>query len=134
MGGAGKSYLSALHQLRSFCAYLQCLDLQALLKDKKLVFLIEDEIEQYPIDFKERFGIDYSQYELEPFHIREINRLIWHTQLSSDNGGDYFNEIFDGHPNMLVMPSLMFDKTTQGIADYEKLCKRPKMCRRRSNI
>ena len=109
-----------------FCAYLQSLDLQALLKDKKLVFLIEDEIEQYPIDFKERFGIDYSQNELEPFHIREINRLIWHTQLSSDNGGDYFNEIFDGHPNMLVMPSLMFDKTTQGIADYEKALQKAK--------
>ena len=112
-----------------FCAYLQSLDLQALLKDKKLVFLIEDEIEQYPIDFKERFGIDYSQYELEPFHIREINRLIWHTQLSSDNGGDFFNEIFDGHPNMLVMPSIMFDNSTQGIMDYEKLLKRAKNVR-----
>ncbi len=104
-----------------FCAYLQVLDLQALLKDKKIVFLIEDEIRQYPIDFKERFGIDYGQYELEPLHIREINRLIWHTQLSSDNGGDYFNEIFDSHPNLLAMPSIMFEDTVNQIKNMEDI-------------
>ena len=67
-------------------------------------------MEQYPIDFKERFGIDYSQYKVEPLHIREINRLIWHTQLSYHNGGDFFNEIFDSHSNLLVMPSVMFNE------------------------
>ena len=44
---------------------------------------MEGEIEQYPIDFKMRFGIDYSQYPVRPVGIREVNRLIWHTQLSS---------------------------------------------------
>ncbi|MDE7244787.1 MAG: hypothetical protein K2O18_12555, partial [Oscillospiraceae bacterium] len=43
-----------------FCAYLQVLNLRPLLEKKKFVFLIEDEIEKYPIDFKARFGIDYS--------------------------------------------------------------------------
>jgi len=104
-----------------FCAYLQCLDLKPLLKDKKLVFLIEDEVEQYPIDFKERFGIDYSQYKVEPLHIREINRLIWHTQLSYHNGGDFFNEIFDSHSNLLVMPSVMFNEVIDSIDEYEKI-------------
>ena len=45
-----------------FCAYLQCLSFKRLLRAEKLVFLMEGEIEQYPIDFKMRFGIDYSQY------------------------------------------------------------------------
>jgi len=45
--------------------------------------------------FKERFGIDYSQYPLKPVGIREVNRIIWHTQLSSHNGGDFFNEVLD---------------------------------------
>jgi hypothetical protein len=103
-----------------FCAYLQVLDLQALLKDKKIVFLIEDEIEQYPIDFKERFGIDYSQYEVKSIGIREINKLIWHTQLSSHNGGDFFNEIFDDHPNLLVMPTIIFDNIMAIIDGYKK--------------
>lgn len=94
---------------RKFCAYLQCLNIRALLESKKFVILIESEISQYPIDFKERYGIDYSKLTLKPIGIREVNRLIWHTQLSSHNGGDFFNEIFDNHPNLIVMPSLMFD-------------------------
>ena len=93
-----------------FCAYLQCWNLNSLLDDEKFVFLMEDEISQYPIDFKARFGIDYSQYKVKPIGIREVNRLIWHTQLSSHNGGDFFNEIFDAHPNLIVMPSLMLSK------------------------
>ncbi len=104
-----------------FCAYLQCLDLKPLLKDKKLVFLIEDEIEQYPIDFKERFGIDYSQYKVKPIGIREINRLIWHTQLSYHNGGDFFNEIFDSHPNLLTFPSVMLESFFKQINGVKKV-------------
>ncbi len=93
----------------TFCAYLQCLNLWPLLKEKKLVFLIEDEIAEYPIDFKERFGIDYSQYSVKPVGIREVNRLIWHTQLSTHNGGDFFNEIMYDHPNVLSYTSIIYD-------------------------
>lgn len=89
-----------------FCAHLQCLDMRPLMENEKIVFLIGDEISQYPIDFKERFGLDYSQYPVKPVGVREVKRLIWHTQLSSHNGGDFFNEIFDGHPNLIVMPSI----------------------------
>ena len=92
-----------------FCAHLQCFNLRPLLEDKKFVFLIEDEVSQYPIDFKERFGIDYSQYPVKPVGIREVKRLIWHTQLASHNGGDFFNEILYGHPNVLSYESIMFE-------------------------
>ena len=98
-----------------FCAHLQVLNVRELLKDKKIVFLIGDEIVQYPIDFKERFGIDYSQYPVKPVGIREVQRLIWHTQLASHNGGDFFNEIFDGHPNLIAMPSIMLEKLKEEI-------------------
>ena len=90
-----------------FCAYLQVLNLRPLLEEEKLVFLIGDEISQYPIDFQARFGMDYSQYPVKPVGIREIHRLIWHTQLSSHNGGDFFNEIFDNHPNLIAVESEM---------------------------
>lgn len=90
-----------------FCSYLQCLTLRPLLEEEKLVFLIGEEISQYPIDFQERFGIDYSEYPVKPVGVREVNRLIWHTQLSTHNGGDFFNEVFDSHPNLLVLPSVM---------------------------
>ena len=91
----------------TFCAYLQVLNLRPLLAEEKLVFLIGDEISQYPIDFQARFGMDYSQYPVKPIGIREIHRLIWHTQLSTHNGGDFFNEIFDNHPNLIAVESMM---------------------------
>ena len=108
-----------------FCAYLQYLNFSELLKDKKLVFLLEDEISQYPIDFKARFGIDYSQYPVKPIGIREINRLIWHTQLSSHNGGDFFNEILYGHPNLLAYESIMFSDFMEQVKQWrEKVIKK----------
>ena len=97
----------------TFCSYLQCLTLRTLLESKKLVFLIEEEIAQYPIDFKEQFGIDYSQYSVKPVGIREVTRMIWHTQLSTHNGGDFFNEVFDNHPNLVVLPSLMMSEVVE---------------------
>lgn len=90
----------------TFCSWLQVLNAGPLLKEQKIVFLIEDEIQQYPIDFKARFGIDYTKNKIKPVEIREITRLIWHTQLSTHNGGDLFNEVFDAHPNLLAMPSM----------------------------
>lgn len=104
----------------TFCTHLQCLNLRPLLEDEKLVFLMEDEGEQYPIDFKTRFGIDYSQYTLQPVRIREVSRLIWHTQLSTHNGGDFFNEIFDNHPNLLVMPSIMMSNVKEIVEDLRE--------------
>lgn len=110
-----------------FCAYLQCLDFTPLLKEKKLVFLMGEEIGQYPIDFKARFGIDYSQYPIKPVGIREVKKMIWHTQLATHNGGDFFNEIFYGHPNLIACESLMFEsaekmirKQRQGLRKAQK--------------
>jgi len=103
-----------------FCSYLQVLNFRSLLDDKKIVFLIGEEIAQYPIDFKERYGIDYSQYKVKPVGIREVNRMIWHTQLSTHNGGDFFNEIFDAHPNLACVPSVMMENVKEVIASYKK--------------
>lgn len=108
-----------------FCAYLPCLNMKPLLEEQKVVFLFEDEISQYPIDFKARFNIDYSKFTLQPVRVREVNKMVWHTQLSSHNGGDFFNEVFDAHPNLLAMPSIMMDniqKTVGEVRDCLKEC------------
>lgn len=77
-----------------FYSYLQLLDMKPLLEDEKFVFFIGEEEKLYPIDFKVRFGIDYSQYSVKPVHIREVHRLIWHTQLSAHNGGDFLMRFY----------------------------------------
>ena len=98
-----------------FCSYLACLNMKPLLDSRKYVFLFEEEMEKYPIDFKEEFGIDYSQFTVQPVRIREVTRLIWHTQLSTHNGGDFFNEIFDAHPNLLCLPSMMMSNVEENV-------------------
>lgn len=110
-----------------FCAHLQCLSFTKLLREKKLVFLIGEEISQYPIDFKARFGIDYGQYPVRPIGVQEVTRLIWHTQLSAHNGGDFFNEIFYGHPNLLAYESLMFDSIQELLEMMRERVKTHKM-------
>ena len=90
-----------------FCSWLQVLSIKPLVESKKAVFLTGDELSEYPIDFKARFGIDYSAYTPRPIGVREINKLIWHTQFSSHNGGDFFNEVFDAHPNLIFITSVM---------------------------
>ena len=104
----------------TFCAHLQVLNMRPLLEDKKIVFLIREEVSQYPIDFKARFGIDYEAYTVKPFSVREVQRMIWHTQLATHNGGDFFNEIFDNHPNLIYFPSMMLSNVEEGI----QTCKR----------
>ena len=99
----------------TFCAHLQVLNLRQILKERKIVFLFGAEISRYPIDFKEMYGIDYSQYPVKPIGVKDIHRLIWHTQLSSDNGGDFFNEVFDNHPNLICLPSIMLDYVEESI-------------------
>lgn len=104
----------------TFCAHLQVLDFSQLVKDKKFIFLFGDEISQYPFDFKERYGIDYSQNKVKPIGIREVNRLIWHAQLSTDNGGDFFNEICYGHPNLIALDSILLTTVETEIQRIKK--------------
>ena len=103
-----------------FCAWLQVLNLRPLIESEKFVFLFGDEIAQYPINFQERYGIDYSQFPVRPIGIREVNKLIWHTQLSTHNGGDFFNEIFDAHPNLICLPSIMMENAEEMVDSMKK--------------
>ena len=107
-----------------FCAHLQVLNVRELLKQRKIVFLFGEELSRYPIDFKEMYGIDYSQYPVKPIGVKDIHRLIWHTQLSSDNGGDFFNEVFDNHPNLICLPSVMMDYIEKKIREAREVYER----------
>ena len=46
--------------------------------------------------------------------------MIWHTQLATHNGGDFFNEIFYGHPNLIAYESLMFDSVEEMIREQRR--------------
>lgn len=95
----------------TFMNYCQVLDFSKILTEKKIVILLQNEKKRYPIDFKLEFGIDYSKNKIKKIQVEEINKIIWHTQLSAHNGGDFFNEVIDDHPYILLPThSIFYDK------------------------
>ena len=51
MGGRENHIYLHYTDWTTFCAYLQCLELRPLLSEKKLVFLMEGEIDSIPLTF-----------------------------------------------------------------------------------
>ena len=111
-----------------FCSFLQIADISKLLTGKKIVLLFDEEKKLYPIDFKDKFGIDYSQSAKKKISIRDITRLIYSPQISSHNGGDFFNEVFDSHPNLLMLHSTMFFDIDRMMNDFKKKYHLPQFC------
>lgn len=61
-----------------FSVLLQWFDVSALLQDKKFVFLVGDNAkEQYPIDFKKQYGIEYKEEDRKPIRIEEMKRICY---------------------------------------------------------
>lgn len=70
-----------------FSVLLQWFDVSAFFLDKKFVFLIgENTKEQYPIDFKVQFGIEYREDDRKPIQIEEMKRICyWYKHAHSGN-------------------------------------------------
>lgn len=52
-------------------------DLAELCEDKKFVFLTEENRDLYPLDFKDKFGIDYSGMEPQKLRVEEMQRICF---------------------------------------------------------
>lgn len=106
---------------KKFSSFLQILDLKYITRKDKIVFLFEKEKSMYPIDFKEKYGIDYTLFEPREVKAEDISKLIYHQQYSSHNGGDFFNEIFDAHPCLCTAPSKMYENFVETYKKYNDM-------------
>lgn len=80
---------------------LYYVDLTELCKDRKFVFLTEEERGLYPLDFKERFGIDYSGMEPQRLRVEEMQRIcFWYKRGYS---GTLFGLNLLGHNRHIIM-------------------------------
>lgn len=61
----------------AFSLLLYCGGLAELCREEKFVFLIGSEERLYPLDFKARFGIDYSTMEPQKLRIEEMQRICF---------------------------------------------------------
>lgn len=103
-----------------FLLLLQVEDITPYLKDNKVIFLFEEEIEDYPIDFKKEYGIDYSKNPPKPIRLEEINRIFLHLGGPGPVGFQIWSGIFDFHKNLLTIKSFGLYGITYL---YEKLLK-----------
>lgn len=76
---AGDNHIYLLYSsLEPLIRLLLTCSLAPLLEQKKFVFLIgEKNWRRYPINFKKRFGIDYSKMKPSPIRIEEIKRVCF---------------------------------------------------------
>lgn len=56
---------------------LYCCDLTQLCEDRKFVFLTREDRGLYPLDFKKRFGIDYSGMKPQRLRVEEMQRICF---------------------------------------------------------
>ncbi|MFI3249355.1 MAG: hypothetical protein R3Y07_00140 [Eubacteriales bacterium] len=88
--------------MEEFSFLLYYVDFEPLLKDEKIVFLIgEEERNLCPINFKEKFNIDYDSMEVQEVQPPEIKRITVQLHLSPFSGNALMNEILDGHSAIL---------------------------------
>lgn len=76
---AGDNHIYLLYSsIESLIRLLLVCRLAPLLEQKKFVFLIKEKNwRRYPINFKKRFGIDYSKIKPNPIRIEEIKRVCF---------------------------------------------------------
>lgn len=76
---AGDNHIYLLYSSREPLERLMlACDLSPLLEQQKFVFLVgKKNWRRYPINFKKRFGIDYSKMKPQPIRIEEIKRVCF---------------------------------------------------------
>lgn len=88
----------------AFSILLYYCDMEELCKDEKFVFLIGTEKELYPLDFKTRFGIDYTASQPKEPSVSEIKRMIFGWKIANASGTSFLADIMDFHPDLLTIP------------------------------
>lgn len=79
-------------------------DIEPLLAEQKFVFLFGRENRTYPLDFKERFRIDYAACQPRELSVNEIKRIIFGWKIANVSGTSFLADIMDFHPDLLTIP------------------------------
>jgi len=90
-----------------FSLLLYYSDLKPLLERKKFVFLIGDEREKYPINFKNEFGIDYSSYAQKEIELDDIKRMVFGWKTMNEAGTTFLANIMDFHSDLITVPDCL---------------------------
>lgn len=118
-GGDNHVYLY-YENFNDFILFLQAEDISKYLAEEKIVFLFEEKISDYPIDFKKEYGINYANLTPKAVRIDEIKRIFVHWAGYGPVGCQLWSGITDFHKNLLTIKNFGLS----GISYiYEKLLK-----------
>lgn len=79
-------------------------EIEPLLAEQKFVFLFGSENRTHPLDFKERFGIDYAACRPRELSVNEIKRMIFGWKIANESGTSFLADVMDFHPDLLTIP------------------------------
>lgn len=98
-GGDNHIYLYYEDEL-NFDLLLCVEDITAYLDCKKLIFMFDGDLDCYPMDFKKKYSVDYSN-TCKPIAVNEIHRLFCNLSYIPCGGNTFFMGVLDWHPNVL---------------------------------
>lgn len=104
-GGDNHVYLY-YDDIKDFVLFLQIVDITPYLKENKIVFIFgeKDFSENYPLNFKKIYGVDYENTSPKPIRIDEIKRVFIHWQLRPASGLiSFFYPLWNNQPNMIYL-------------------------------
>lgn len=79
-------------------------EIEPLLAEQKFVFLFGSENRTHPLDFKERFGIDYAACRPRKLSVNEIKQMIFGWKIANESGTSFLADVMDFHPDLLTIP------------------------------
>ena len=100
-----------------FAKLLLVARIDQLLKEKKFLFLFGEANRICPVDFKAKFGIDYTSYTPQNLRVDEIKRIIFGWKIANVSGTSFLADIMDFHSDLLTIP----DCVMTNFADFYKL-------------
>lgn len=86
-----------------FTLLIRVEDITPYLKEEKLIFLFgkEDLKQNYPLDFKKLYGIDYENMKPQPIRIDEIKRMVLNYSMGACTGNFFLSGVLDFHKDLL---------------------------------
>ena len=78
-------------------------DIDKLLQTEKYIFLLgKSSIDEYPLDFKEKFDIDYSSMQPEMLSPDELNRICYFLK-GGAAGSDFISHVIAGSDDTIIV-------------------------------
>ena len=101
-GGDNHIYLFFENE-QIFSLLLYYCDLRKICEGQKIVFLIGEEKELYPLDAKQYFSVDYEGIQPTPIKLSEVKRVVSFLSFERHSGNAMIDSLLDYHDHLFTI-------------------------------